>query len=127
MTMQCAGKPSPWDVPPPVLLNTWKHHAGALRQRIEEAVKAGEPSLAALAGNLAVIGTKLMDLYTGPFSPVEIADRVVEFLRADNRLSLDAYRAWVQAGAGYREYTLLEDGSRWVLRLGDEDARYVHV
>src|SRR5262249_34090689 len=43
-----------------------------------------------------------------------------------NYLSLDAFRAWVQAAGGYRMLTLPEDGSRWVLRLG-EDTRYVHV
>ena len=34
------------EVPPPVLFNTWKHHAGALRQRIAEAVRAGAASFA---------------------------------------------------------------------------------
>jgi hypothetical protein len=111
----------------PVLLNTWKHHAGALRQAIAEAVRAGEPGLQTLAGQLIVIGTELMDLYVGPLSPVAIADRVLQTLRADNRLSLDAYRAWLQQNGGYAVLTFPEDHSRWVLRLGDEADRYVHV
>jgi hypothetical protein len=111
----------------PILLNTWKHHAGALRQAIAEAVCGGEPGLQSLASQLVVIGTELMDLYVGTLTPAEIADRVLDALRADNRLSLDAYRAWLQANGGYGVLTFPEDDSRWVLRLGDEADRYVHV
>ena len=115
------------DIRTPILLNTWKHHAGALRQAIAEAVRAGEPGLQSLASQLVVIGTELMDLYLGPLTPAAIADRVLDALQADNRLSLDAYRAWLKESGGYAVLTFPEDGSRWVLRLGDEADRYVHV
>ena len=52
--------PSPWDVPAPVLFNTWKHHAGVLRQRIAEYVRRGPLSLPTLAHELVVIGAKLI-------------------------------------------------------------------
>src|SRR5437773_11347017 len=35
-----AGSASVWEAPAPVLLNTWKHHAARLRQRVREAVQA---------------------------------------------------------------------------------------
>jgi hypothetical protein len=117
---------APWEVPPPVLLNTWKHHAGALRRRIAEAARGGEAGLAALAGGMVVIGTELMDLYVGRLTPAEIAAKVVARLRADRLLAPDAYRAWVAAGGSYRLVPLAEDDSVWVLRAGDEE-RYVHV
>jgi hypothetical protein len=117
---------SPWETPVPVLLNTWKHHAGALRHAIARAVRAGEPGLHDLAARLVVTGTELMDLYLGALTPAEIAARVLAALRADNRLSLDAYCAWLRANGGYGVLTF-EDASRWVLRLGDEADRYVHV
>src|SRR5439155_910547 len=37
------------------------------------------------------------------------------------------YRAWVEGQGGYGILTFPEDESRWVLRLGDEGDRYVHV
>ena len=35
-TLQAADRGTPLEVPVPVLFNTWKHHAGALRVRIRE-------------------------------------------------------------------------------------------
>jgi hypothetical protein len=78
-----------------------------------------------LADNLIVIGTELMDLYFGAYSPHTIGEGIIAQVVSDKHLSLDAYRAWVGAG-GYRILTL-EDTSRWVLRMGDEAERYVHV
>jgi hypothetical protein len=115
------------EVPPPVLFNTWKHHAGALRERIGEFASHGEDGLRALADRLVVLGTELMDLYTGAFTPVELADRIVALLRADARLERAAYRSWVQESGGYTVVPLAEDGSRWVLRAGEEGERYVHI
>jgi hypothetical protein len=110
-----------------VLLNTWKHHAGALRRRIQFSVHSGQAGLDALAGQLVVLGTELMDLYTGRFAPAEIAQRVLAALRAENRLPLAVYRSWIAAGGGYQVLSFPEDTSRWVLRMGEEDGRYVHV
>jgi hypothetical protein len=117
---------SPWEAPPPVLLNVWKHHAGAIRRRVAAAAAAGPAALADLPGQLVVVGTELMDLYTGTFTPADIAAKVLAALRAEGRLEPEAYRAWVEEGGNYRVLTFPEDGSRWTLRRGDE-ARYVHV
>ncbi len=112
---------SPWDAAPPVLLNTWKHHAAALRRRIREA-----SDLSALAAELVVIGNELMDLYLGTLTPAEIGRAIVAELNATNRLAVDAFRAWVQTGGGY-QFVDLFDTSRWVLRMGDAGGLYVHV
>jgi hypothetical protein len=125
MTSPLRQTASAWEAPAPVLLNGWKHHAGALRQRIRETVEAGDVGLAELAGRLVVIGTELMDLYTGDLTPTAIADQVLAELTADGHLASNAYGTWVAEGGGYR-VTTLPDESRWVLRLGDAD-RYVHV
>jgi hypothetical protein len=116
-----------WEAPPPVLLNTWKHHAAALRLRIREAAAAGAAGLDELAENLVVMGTALMDLYLGDLSPRAIGEGVLALLRRDDRVALAPYRAWIGEGGGYRTLTLPEDGSQWVLRLGDEADRYIHV
>jgi hypothetical protein len=114
-------------VPPPVLFNPWKHHAGALRRRIGEAARTGPAALAALAPQLLVIGTELMDLYTGVLSPADIGTAIITQLRAEGRLDPDAYRAWLTENRGYRMLTLPADASAWVLRFGEEGGRFVHV
>src|SRR5205823_3216695 len=58
--------------PQPVLLNTWKHHAGWIRWRVAEAAGAGAAGVAALPREMLVVGARLMDLYTGPLTPAEI-------------------------------------------------------
>jgi hypothetical protein len=118
---------SAFDVPPPVLFNAWKHHAGALRRRIAETARAGPEGLAALAPQLLVIGTELMDLYTGALTPAEIGAGVIAQLRDEGRLDADGYRRWLEESRGYRVLTLPEDASAWVLRFGEEGGRYVHV
>jgi hypothetical protein len=117
---------SVWDVPSPVLFNAWKHHAGVLRLRIREAAADGA-CLRELAARMVVIGTELMDLYVGRLTPPDISARVLADLKAEGRLALGAYRSWVEGQGGYAVLTFPEDESRWVLRLGDEGDRYVHV
>jgi hypothetical protein len=115
------------EIPPPVLFNSWKHHAGALRQRIAAVAEEGPAALAQLPVQLLVIGTELMDLYTGALSPAEIAEDLLTQLRERSCIEPDAFRAWVDDNQGYRLLTLAKDGSRWVLRHGGESDRYVHV
>jgi hypothetical protein len=118
---------NPWELPHPVLFNLWKHHAEALRQRIRDAAVLGDEGLAALPEKLLVVGTELMDLYTGKLSPTEIGREVVAQLHADKRLERDVYGAWVEEHGGYRLVTAAADTSVWVLRFAAEDERYVHV
>jgi hypothetical protein len=118
---------SAFDVPSPVLFNPWKHHAGALRRRVAEVARAGPAALAGLAPQLLVMGTELMDLYTGPLSPADVAAAVLAQLQVEGRLEAGAYRDWLEANRGYRVLTLPGDGSAWVLRFGEESGRYVHL
>jgi hypothetical protein len=124
--MQEADIGTPLEVPSPILFNTYKHHAGALRARIASVAAAGPGALAELAGRIAVLGTKLMDLYTGVLSPRELSTHVLDELHSAGRLELDAYRAWLIGQDKYAVITL-PDESRWVLRLGDEQDRYIHL
>lgn len=112
--------------PHPVLLNTWKHHAGWIRSRIGAAVAAGSPGLDALVKDMVVVGTRLMDVYTGAFTPAEIGEHVITQLRGVNRLEFDRLSAWLQ---GQGEYAMIElpDGSKWTIRLGPADGRYLHL
>jgi hypothetical protein len=68
-----------------------------------------------------------MDLYTGPLTPRDISAGIIEQLREAGRLELPAFRAWLAAQEDYTVVTLPPDDSRWVLRLGDEAGRYIHL
>jgi hypothetical protein len=119
--------PSPWEVPAPISLNTWKHHAGALRHQIAVISREGEPALAQLPARLRLIGTDLMDLYTGVLPPAAIATRILAFLKSEGKPDPAAYRAWLEENRGFRSLALTDDTSCWVLRLGVQGDRYVHV
>jgi hypothetical protein len=113
-------------LPHPVLLNTWKHHVGWIRSRIAEAVAAGQAGVDALPREMAIIGTRLMDLYTGSFTPAEIAANVLAQLRAAGRYEYEALAAWLTAQGGWGMVDL-PDTSRWAIRLGPADGRYIHL
>ncbi len=115
------------DVLPPVLFNTFKHHAGALRAGIADVVDRGPIALGEIGSRLAAVGTRLMDLYTGALSPRELSAWVRDELSRIGRLDLDRYRDWVVAAGEYAVFTHPADDSRWVLRLGNESGRYVHL
>ncbi len=118
--------PTAHTVPMPVLFNAWKHHAGWVRGRIAAAAERDDDGVRELAEAVVVIGIKLMDFYTGRLTPWGVAERVVEQLRAAGRLDRIPFQAWVAEGGEYRMAELSDDGSRWVLRLGDGE-RYVHL
>lgn len=124
---QDADRDTPLEVLSPVLFNTFKHHAGALRSRIAALAAAGPSALVEMGARLAVLGTRLMDLYTGSLSPRDVSRHVIEHLREAGRLDLPAFRDWLAGQDDYAVVTLAEDESPWVLRLGDQTQRYVHL
>ncbi|MBL8794861.1 MAG: hypothetical protein JNM56_13210 [Planctomycetia bacterium] len=115
------------EAPSPILFNAYKHHAGILRQRIQQTVAAGPAGLDDFARELVVLGTELMDLYHGRCTPTEVGEQVLVRLSADQRFAFPEFRDWISAGGGYQVIELPVDQSRWVLRLGEEGGRYVHL
>jgi hypothetical protein len=104
----------------------WKHHAGAIRAQIALAVAAGERGLDDFSKKMATIGADLMDLYLGELSPLEIGNQIIASLQASSRLTFEAYTLFLNANGGYQSVTLSDD-SRWILRQGERQGRYVHV
>lgn len=115
------------EVPEPILFNTWKHHAGALRKQIRDNAAGGESGLQQLANQVLVLGQELMDLYFGKLTPAQIGEEVLRQLRAANLLELEVYSKWIKEQGGYGTLTFAGDNSRWVLRLAEGSDRYVHV
>ncbi len=117
----------PEEAAPPIRFNIWKHHAGAIRWQLIQIAQGGQSRLLALPDQLRVIGTDLMDLYLGPLTPAQIGMRICEALTAGGRLERTSYQAWIDAGGGYRVLGTEYDECSWVLRLGSDSERYVHV
>jgi hypothetical protein len=115
-----------WVVTPPLLFNLWKHHAGFLRAQVRSAAGGGTP-LQSIASQLVVIGTDLMDLYCGPLTPAAIAGGIISHLQMNQLFERSVYQNWIESGGRYRVVEVSDDSSRWVLRLGEHESRYVHV
>ncbi|MGE0430665.1 MAG: hypothetical protein AB7K09_00530 [Planctomycetota bacterium] len=113
-------------IPPPMLMNCWKHHAGIIRQRIDATVAEGVAAVSALPDRLLQIGAALMDLYLGALTPEAIAAEVSAQLHAAGAGPIDAFRTWLERTEGYATLEL-SDTSRWVLREAPVDGRHVHV
>jgi hypothetical protein len=113
-------------LPPPLLMNCWKHHAQSVLARVEEAASRGEAEVRALPARLVQLGGSLMDLYLGDLPLATLAAEVLEQLRAREVEDPAAFAAWVGAARGYRTLEL-SDGSRWVVRLSAVPGRHVHL
>ena len=113
-------------MPAPMLMNCWKHHAGIIRQRVDDAVAGGADAVAALPDRTLQIGAALMDLYLGALSPDGIADEVNTQLAAQGVSEVPAFRGWLDGTGGYATLDL-SDTSKWVLRESPVDGRHVHI
>jgi hypothetical protein len=114
------------EVPAPVLMNPWKHHARFLQRRINQLILEGVRSLEHLPTELLVLGHGLMDLYLGEILPHAIASTIIDQLNRDDHFELERYYSWIDLNGGYRVLEL-EDTSKWVMRCGDDADRYLHV
>lgn len=111
-------------IPPPVHLNLWKHHAGFIGHKIAQAQQHG---IEILFPYIQYIGNTQMDLYTGSLNPTAISKEILEQLREAEVTNYEAYRKWLQLTP--KRYRILElsDNSRWTMLLGYETSRFVHI
>lgn len=122
-----ADHPTAHTVPHPVLFNAWKHHAGWVREQIASAAAGGEDGVTQLAEAVVVCGTKLMDFYLGELTPWQLGERALTYLQTIGKPDFPAFNTWLQAQDGYAPFDIADDGSKWILRAGDEADRYVHL
>lgn len=103
-----------------IQLNALKHHIRAITRLI-----AGCP-VPELPMRLKVLGNSQMDLYLGSLEETEISLQTVEALRSLGIHSETEYRHWLEQHHHYRSITL-SDTSVWILRLGKESSKYIHL
>ncbi len=114
------------EIAEPVLLNCWKHHSGFIKSKISE-YKEKEIRDETLREEILLIGGSLMDLYLGILEPSQIAGAIIAYLDRKKALGIDSYRKWIgEEGKGYREIEI-RDHSRWTLRYGERENRYIHI
>jgi hypothetical protein len=113
------------NVPPPINLNGWKHHASFITQQIKTVKKI--ETLDELKTHLLKIGESQMDLYFGKYSPAEISEQTLRALDRKKVFSSEQFQNWL--GKEEKNYQLvkLKDKSLWTLRLGEDPERYVHI
>ncbi len=115
------------EVPKPILFNVLKHHHMSLQALIEDAVERGVSFLPALADRLLVLGDNLMDLYLGELSVSQVSGTVLSMLSDQQTLEYSSFSTWVEGKTSYQVVTLAYDQSKWVLRLSDDQERYIHL
>jgi hypothetical protein len=112
-------------VSPPVLFNCLKHHLGYIREYIFATAHSKKMEL--LSSQLLLIGESQMDLYLGELTPGEIALQIIKLLQEDGNYVKNQYLNYISLqSTGYQTITI-NDTSVWVLRLGEQEERYVHI
>lgn len=107
-------------IPIPIRFNPLKHHRNFMLKRLA-GLSAEE-----ISGLLEPVCNNYNDVYTGALSPTDIAKRIIGILTADNVLGRENFTRWLNGNEAYRKL-LLDDGSEWIVRLGNEDERYIHL
>jgi hypothetical protein len=112
-------------VPPPLVLNCWKHHAGFIKKQIDSIRKI--KGLEKLKSHILKIGESQMDLYIGKHSPQKISDQILNTLHQNKIFEFEQYKNWLLKEENNYRHIELKDKSIWILRLGDDISRYVHI
>ena len=102
-----------------ILLNLFKHHAGALKHFLET-----EPDTATVLKALKRIGHSQMDFYYGSLSPETIFKEAVFFLGQEKIDTPAAFLAWLKPEQ-FKSFTC-SDGSVWIFREG-QGQQFIHL
>ena len=112
-------------IDPPVNFNCWKHHVGFIRTQIKSVQNKGE--LEKLKTILVKIGESQMDLYYGIYPPMEISEQIVNYLEKKKIFLPEQYENWLAENESDYQRINLSDKSVWILRLGENVERYIHI
>ena len=108
------------DIPFPIRFNPFKHHRN-YALGIVDGLSPNE-----IAGLLDPVCNNYIDIYTGKMTPAEIGHAVIAILKSTRVLQSDDFSLWVALSKGYRTI-LLQDGSEWVVRIANDQERYIHL
>lgn len=108
------------DIPIPMRFNPLKHHRNFILGTLESVA----PEM--IINLLDPVCNNYIDIYTGEFTPEEICNLIIDYLRANRIFERDDFIRWVTAKNGYRQIKLA-DRSEWVVRKSIDAERYIHI
>jgi len=108
------------DIPIPIRFNPMKHHRNYMLDMLASA------SPEAIIRSLDAVCNNYNDIYTGEISPGAIGKKIIRILKDEKVFSKEDFARWLNAHNGYRKLQL-PDSSEWIVRLGNEDERYIHL
>lgn len=115
-----------FEIKPPFIFNPWKHHRTFVRERIRFYIAGSEESIPRLKKELKLIGKSQTDFYYGNLNMLKIFREISIFLVKNEKLKREQYIEWIKAEKLQYKKIDLSDGSKWILRIGSEDEKYVH-
>ncbi|HZK95999.1 MAG TPA: hypothetical protein VFC67_17500 [Prolixibacteraceae bacterium] len=108
------------DVQKPFRFNPFKHHRNYILGILGSAGPEG------IIGLLHQVCNNYIDIYTGIMSPGAIVNDVVHILKSKRVFQKTDFTHWVASQNGYQQIKL-EDQSEWVIRIGNDNERYIHI
>ena len=115
-------------IPEPLMFNPLKHYLPFIRDYIDIKTEDEKyPGSKIFIKELSHLGTRVMDIYTGKMPAGKIFEEIIGFLELNKISGREPYKKW--AGISYHSYRIiaLSDGSKWMLKFYDHDARFVHI
>lgn len=110
------------DIPPPVTFNPHKHHLEFLKKQVKSWQNLPWPEV---EKDLLLIGTNLIDLYSGKLSIEEIGRQCLNFAEKEGLASAEKLQNWLQPKE-FRKIKL-SDNSEWVIKQGVDSDRFLHI
>ena len=105
-----------------IRLNALKHHYGYFTSRLYH---WKEWPWDQVAQEIQGLGSNQFDVYTGLLSPESIVAQTADQLRLHGIGPKETLENWL-GKIGYRTL-VLSDGSKWVVRLGEDPVKYIHL
>ena len=112
-------------VPKPILFNFWKHHLHFLLTEIKKTHDNNATEF--LKIQMKKIGNSTTDLYTGNMNIGEISEYCIAKLKKIHRFRKDSYLKWLYTNPEAYQLLDLPDGSVWILKIGIEKGRHIHI
>lgn len=110
----------------PVIFNLIKHHHYYIKQKINSINNCS--SFNKLLNELKNIGDSKMDLYCGNFTPHQLIQYAINYLKSINAYKKENYLVWLKKADADYQLINFPDESIWTFRLGIECAdRYIHI
>ncbi|MGQ8336725.1 hypothetical protein ACUNWD_09260 [Sunxiuqinia sp. A32] len=108
------------EVPVPIRFNAFKHHRNYM---LEVLAKSSTAEFIELLDPLC---HNYIDIYIGEFTSFQIAKSIIDILSTENLFSSNEFKIWLDRNGGHRSIKLV-DQSEWILRLGEDSDRFIHI